>query len=77
MPSHVVFTNTCRVIDDAVKNQGTTNPIHKVFDEKHIICYKFHDVIVQLEIKFQTFKSRWNTKEKPKAFIQEKYHLWG
>lgn len=77
MPNYVLFTKTCRVIDDTVKNQETTNPINKVFDEKHMICYRFHDVIVQSEMKHQTFKSRWSTKEKLKAFIQEKYHLWG
>lgn len=54
-----------------------------------MLCYIFHDAIVQSEIKHQTFKSRWSTKEKLKVFTEEKYghhgypiptekyHLWG
>lgn len=72
-----ICVKTCRVIDDAVKNQGTTNPINKVFDEKHMIFYIFHDAIVQSEIRHQTFKSKWSTKEKLKVFTEEKYNLWG
>ncbi|KAG8124708.1 hypothetical protein E2320_020005 [Naja naja] len=54
MPNCVVFTNTCRVIDDAMKNQGTT----KVFDEKHMICYRFQDAIVQSEMEHHTFSTK-------------------
>ncbi|KAL6211763.1 hypothetical protein ACLB2K_016986 [Fragaria x ananassa] len=49
-PSYVAFTDTGRLIGDAVKNQVTSNPINTVFG------MKFSDVYVKSDVKLWPFK---------------------
>lgn len=42
-PSYVAFTDTERLLGDAVKNQVAINPSNSVFDAKRLIGRKFED----------------------------------
>ncbi|CBK24543.2 uncharacterized protein [Blastocystis hominis] len=55
-PSVVAFTETHRLIGEAAKAQITTNPQNTVFDAKRLIGRKFHDQIVQNDLKHWPFK---------------------
>ena len=54
--SYVVFTNTPRFIEDAVKNQVIMNPINMIFDAKRFIGRRFSDPSMQSNIKLWLFK---------------------
>ncbi|KAL7416286.1 hsp71-like protein [Mrakia frigida] len=54
-PSYVAFTDTERLIGDAAKNQVAMNPQHTVFDVKRLIGRKFHDPVVQEDMKHWPF----------------------
>ncbi|KAE8712736.1 putative mediator of RNA polymerase II transcription subunit 37e [Hibiscus syriacus] len=55
-PSYVGFTDTERLIGDAVKNQVAMNPINTVFDAKRLIGRRFSDSSVQSDMKLCPFK---------------------
>jgi heat shock protein 1/8 len=55
-PSYVAFTETERLVGDAAKNQITRNPNNTVFDAKRLIGRKFHDQVVQEDMKLWPFK---------------------
>jgi len=50
-PSWVGFTHDERLIGDAAKNQGPSNPENTVFDAKRLIGRNFIDSDVQKDIK--------------------------
>ena len=50
-PSYVAFTDSERLIGDAAKNQVAMNAANTVFDAKRLIGRKFHDSVVQADIK--------------------------
>ena len=55
-PSQVAFTDGERLIGDAAKNQGTTNPENTVYDAKRLIGRKFSDSSVQKDAKLVPYK---------------------
>jgi len=55
-PSWVGFTHDERLIGDAAKNQGPSNPENTVFDAKRLIGRNFIDSDVQKDIKHWPFK---------------------
>jgi len=67
-PSQVAFTPEGeRLIGDAAKNQGTTNPENTVYDAKRLIGRKFSDSSVQKDAKLVPFKI---TNKDGKPYIQ-------
>lgn len=51
-PSYVAFLNGGeRLVGDSAKNQATLNPEHTIFDVKRLIGRKFHDEMVQNDMK--------------------------
>jgi heat shock 70kDa protein 1/2/6/8 len=71
-PSYVAFTETERLIGDAAKNQAARNPKNTVHDAKRLIGRKFHDEIVQKDIKFWPFKVEADPSDKPLIVVQYK-----
>lgn len=55
-PSYVAFTDTERLIGEAAKNQVARNPENTLFDAKRLIGRKFHDTVVQSDMKLWPFK---------------------
>lgn len=55
-PSWVGFTEDERLIGDAAKNQGPSNPANTVFDAKRMIGRQFDDSDVQKDVKHWPFK---------------------
>nr|XP_028952450.1 probable mediator of RNA polymerase II transcription subunit 37e [Malus domestica] len=55
-PSYVAFTDTERLIGDAIKNQVAMNPINTVFDAKRLIGRRVTDASVQSDMKLWPFK---------------------
>ncbi|KAI9532273.1 Heat shock cognate 71 kDa protein, partial [Dissostichus eleginoides] len=70
-PSYVAFTDTERLIGDAVKNQVAMNPTNTVFDAKRLIGRKFDDPVVQSDMKYWPFKVV-NDATKPKMEVEYK-----
>ncbi len=64
-PSYVAFTETERLIGDAAKNQIIKNPENTVFDAKRLIGRKFHDDVVQKDMKHWPFKVICGPEDKP------------
>ncbi len=64
-PSYVAFTETERLIGDAAKNQIIKNPENTVFDAKRLIGRKFHDDVVQKDMKHWPFKVICGAEDKP------------
>ena len=64
-PSQVAFSGSERLIGDAAKNQGTSNPKNTVFDAKRLIGRKFSDKIVQNDIKLWPFTVVVDSNDKP------------
>jgi len=64
-PSQVAFGGSERLIGDAAKNQGTSNPKNTVFDAKRLIGRKFSDKIVQDDIKLWPFTVVADSNDKP------------
>jgi len=48
---HVDGSNGERLVGDSAKNQATLNPEHTIFDVKRLIGRKFHDDMVQQDMK--------------------------
>ncbi|XWS27216.1 hypothetical protein CRYUN_Cryun26dG0095800 [Craigia yunnanensis] len=57
--SYVAFTDTERLIGDAVKNQVAMNPENTVFDAKRLIGCRFSDPSVQSDVKLWPFPRPW------------------
>merc|ERR1711943_123246 len=55
-PSWVAFTDTERLIGDAVKNQAAMNPENTIFDAKRLIGRKMDDPALQADMKHFPFK---------------------
>jgi L1 cell adhesion molecule like protein len=64
-PSYVGFTDTERLIGDAAKNQIIKNLENTVFDAKRLIGRKFHDDLVQKDMKLWPFKVVCGPEDKP------------
>jgi heat shock protein 1/8 len=64
-PSQVAFNNNERLIGDAAKNQGSSNPKNTVFDAKRLIGRKFSDPIVQKDISLWPFAVEADKNDKP------------
>ena len=78
-PSYVGFTDNERLIGDAAKNQIAKNPENTVFDAKRLIGRKFHDDVVQQDMKHWPFKVVCGADDKPIIQVQfkgktETYH---
>jgi heat shock protein 1/8 len=78
-PSYVAFTENERLIGDAAKNQIAKNPENTVFDAKRLIGRKFHDDVVQADMKHWPFKVICGADNKPLIQVQfkgktETYH---
>jgi len=54
-PSYVAFNETERLIGDAAKNQVAMNATNTVFDAKRLIGRRFHDSVVQSDMKHWPF----------------------
>lgn len=52
----VAFTDQERLVGDAAKNQIALNPTNTVFDAKRLIGRKFHDPVVQADMKHWPFR---------------------
>ena len=63
-PSYVAWSGADRLVGDAAKNQGTTNPENTVFDVKRLIGRNFQDKSVQADKKLFPFELV-NKKGKP------------
>ena len=55
-PSYVSFSNLERLIGEKAKNQGFRNANNIIFDSKRLIGRKFHDPLVQSDMKHWPFK---------------------
>ncbi|UJR12314.1 hypothetical protein I4U23_016491 [Adineta vaga] len=55
-PSYVAFTDHGRLIGDEAKKQSSINPEKTIFHSKRLIGRKFHDSIVQSNVKQWPFK---------------------
>lgn len=64
-PSQVAFSGTERLIGDAAKNQGNSNPKNTIFDAKRLIGRKFSDRVIQEDIKLWPFKVDADKNDKP------------
>ncbi len=64
-PSQVAFNNNERLIGDAAKNQGSSNPQNTVFDAKRLIGRKFSDPVIQKDIKLWPFTVEADKNDKP------------
>jgi L1 cell adhesion molecule like protein len=53
------------LIGDAAKNQIAKNPENTVFDAKRLIGRKFHDDVVQQDMKHWPFKVVCGADDKP------------
>lgn len=71
-PSYVAFTDTERLIGDAAKNQTAMNPRNTVFDAKRLIGRKFHDSVVQSDMKHWPFKVVAGESDKPRIVVNFK-----
>ncbi|KAF0688181.1 Aste57867_20186 [Aphanomyces stellatus] len=71
-PSYVAFTDSERLIGDAAKNQVAMNPNNTVFDAKRLIGRKFHDPVVQADIKHWPFKVTPGAADKPQIKVEFK-----
>ncbi|XP_033752147.1 heat shock protein 68-like [Pecten maximus] len=67
-PSYVAFTDTERLIGDAVKGQVAMNPQNTVFDAKRLIGRKYDDQNVHSDMKHWPFKIV-NNAGKPKIQV--------
>ncbi|XP_074087678.1 heat shock cognate 71 kDa protein-like [Macrotis lagotis] len=70
-PSYVAFTDTEGLIGDAAKNQVTMNPTNTLFDPKHLIGGRFHDAIVQSDMRHWPFMVD-NDAGRPKVQVEYK-----
>merc|ERR1712149_57229 len=71
-PSYVAFTDTERLIGDAVKNQCAMNPNNTVFDAKRLIGRKFQDSAVQSDMKLWPFTVIKGPADKPMIEVEYK-----
>ncbi|OQR88359.1 heat shock 70 kDa protein, partial [Thraustotheca clavata] len=71
-PSYVAFTDTERLIGDAAINQVAMNAKNTVFDAKRLIGRKYHDSVVQSDIKHWPFKVTAGEDDKPLITVQFK-----
>jgi heat shock protein 1/8 len=71
-PSYVSFTENERLIGDAAKNIIARNPTNTIFDAKRLIGRKFHDPIVQKDIKHWPFKVEAGADDKPNIIVKYK-----
>ncbi|KDO35222.1 hsp70-like protein [Saprolegnia parasitica CBS 223.65] len=71
-PSYVAFTDNERLIGDAAKNQVAMNAANTVFDAKRLIGRKFHDAVVQADIKHWPFKVTPGAADKPQITVEFK-----
>ena len=68
-PSYVAFTDNERLIGDAAKNQAALNPKNTIFDAKRIIGRKYHDPVVQSDMKYWPF-AVVNVNDKPHIEVE-------
>ncbi|XP_074267557.1 heat shock cognate 70 kDa protein-like [Silene latifolia] len=54
-PSRVAFTNTERLIGEAADNQARMNPANTIYDTKRLMGRRFHDEVVQSDMKLWPF----------------------
>lgn len=55
-PSQVAFTDDEKLVGEAAKNQGASNPLRTVFVIKRLVGRKFDDKEVQRDIKYLPYK---------------------
>ena len=71
-PSYVAFTDTERLIGDAVRNQIAMNVTNTVFDAKRMIGRRFSDPTIQNDMKHWSFKVVDDGHDKPIIEVQYK-----
>jgi L1 cell adhesion molecule like protein len=64
-PSYVSFSDTERLVGTAAKNQAARNAENTIFDAKRLIGRKFHDPIVQADMKLWPFKVVCESQDRP------------
>ncbi|CAD7685478.1 unnamed protein product [Nyctereutes procyonoides] len=70
-PGYVTFTDTERLISDAVKNQVAMNPTNTIFDAKWLIGHRFDDAVIQTDMKHWPFMVV-NDAGRPKVQVEYK-----
>lgn len=71
-PSYVAFTDTERLIGDAAKNQGSSNPKNTIFDAKRLIGRKFNEESIQKLIHSWPFTVSGSADHKPQIEVDFK-----
>ena len=84
MFSDTMFTDTERLIGDAVRNQIAMNVTNTVFDAKRMIGRRFSDPTIQNDMKYWSFKYvimdmtsqllKFNTKGRQRDLHQKRSH---
>jgi len=55
-PSQVAFTDDEKLVGEAAKNQGASNPLRTVYVIKRLVGRKFEDKEVQRDMKYLPYK---------------------
>lgn len=71
-PSYVAFTDSERLVGDAAKNQGSSNPTNTLFDAKRLIGRKWNEQSVQDLIKNWPFTVNGTADNKPQFEVEFK-----
>lgn len=71
-PSYVAFNDTERLIGDAAKNQGSSNPTNTIFDAKRLIGRKFNEESIQKLMKSWPFTVSGSSDDKPQVEVDFK-----
>lgn len=71
-PSYVAFTDSERLVGDAAKNQGSSNPTNTLFDAKRLIGRKWNEPSVQDLLKNWPFTVSSTADNKPQFEVEYK-----
>eukprot|EP01029_Cantina_marsupialis_P009706 TRINITY_DN224_c0_g1_i3.p1 TRINITY_DN224_c0_g1~~TRINITY_DN224_c0_g1_i3.p1 ORF type:complete len:648 (-),score=217.84 TRINITY_DN224_c0_g1_i3:123-2066(-) len=71
-PSFVSFNEQERLVGEAASNAAAMNPTNTIFDAKRLIGRRFHDPIVQNDIKHWPFKVECGSGDRPQVVVDFK-----